>query len=85
MYKLSNDAIEVISAVIKDSKKDYKISSKNEMIEFCFVISFAMGMAKKESDKEQEEKIKKVNATLKEIGDNLEDIDYEDLNKRISL
>lgn len=40
MYKLSNDAVEIISLVIEENNKNYKISNKKNMEEFCFVLGF---------------------------------------------
>lgn len=88
MYKLSNDAIELISSVIKDfGKKDYKISTKQEMEEFCFGLALvSMGLSDKIEDKEkQKEVLSKINLTVEEIQKHIEEIDYADLNQRIKL
>ncbi len=85
MYKLSNDAIDLISSFIKDSNKnDYRITSKNEMIEFCFSISLLTGFAKKDKNNNQTD-IEKINSVLNEIQSNLDNIDYDDLNQRLGL
>lgn len=85
MYKLSNDAIDLISLFIKDSNKNnYRITSKNEMIEFCFSISLLTGFAKKDKNNNQTD-IEKINSVLNEIQSNLDNIDYDDLNQRLGL
>lgn len=85
MYKLSNDAIDLISSFIKDSNKnDYRITSKNEMIEFCFSISLLTGFAKKDKNNNPTD-IEKINSVLNEIQSNLDNIDYDDLNQRLGL
>ncbi len=85
MYKLSNDAIDLISSFIKDSNKNnYRITSKNEMIEFCFSISLLTGFAKKDKNNNQTD-IEKINSVLNEIQSNLDNIDYDDLNQRLGL
>lgn len=82
MYKLSDKAISLISSVIKDSnKKDYKITKKNELMEFCFVLSLAAGIGKKNED--TSEKRVMINSVMEEISKNIEDIDYEYLNQRL--
>lgn len=85
MYKLSDKSLNLISEIIKDSnKKDYKISSKKDMEEFCFTIALLMGFSKNKTP-EQEEKSKKITAVLEEIHNHLDEIDYEDFNQRIKL
>lgn len=87
MYKLSDKAIEVLSLAIKDSnKKEYKLSKKEDMLEFCMGLAFLTSLTGKSIDTvEKKEMVEKINSALEEIGNHIDEIDYEDLNKRIKL
>ena len=83
MYKLSDKTIKLILDVIQDSnKKDYKIATKKDLEELCFAIALLMGFSKTNSP-EEEAKKNVINSALEEIHHHLDEIDYEDLNKRI--
>lgn len=76
MYKLSDSSINTISKIIKDGNaKNYSISSREEMEEFCFTVAFLKSLDKDSKDA--------VQAMLKEVKDHISEIDYDDLKQRL--
>ena len=76
MYKLSDSSINTISKIIKDGNtENYSISSREEMEEFCFIVAFLRSLDKDSKDA--------VQAMLKEVKDNISEIDYDDLKQRL--
>ena len=76
MYKLSDSSINTIYKIIKDGNaKNYSISSREEMEEFCFTVAFLRSLDKDSKDA--------VQAMLKEVQDHISEIDYDDLKQRL--
>lgn len=86
-YILSDRSVELIKEIQKDDKKHFKITNKNELSEFAMGVSFLMmfqGLkGKNKLSPEDETKIGKLKALMDELKEHQDDIDYEDLNRRL--
>ena len=86
-YILSDDSVKLIREIQKDDKNHFKITNKNELLEFSMGVSFLMmflGLkGKNKLSPEDETKLGKLTALMDEIKEHQDDIDYEDLNRRL--
>ena len=90
-YILSDDSVELIKEIQKDAKKPFKITNKDELLEFSMGVSIIMmgflgfqGLKKKNKlSPEYEAKLGKLTALMDELKEHQDDIDYEDLNRRL--
>lgn len=86
-YILSDDSVKLIREILKDDKNHFKITNKNELLEFSMGISFLMmfqGLkGKNKLSPEDETKLGKLKALMDELKEHQDDIDYEDLNRRL--
>lgn len=87
-YILSDDSVELIKEIQKDDKKPFKITNKNELLEFAMGVSIIMmgfqGLKEKNKlSPEDEAKLGELTALMDELKEHQDDIDYEDLNRRL--
>lgn len=87
-YILSDNSVELIKEIQKDDKNPFKITNKNELLEFAMGISIIMmgfqGLKQKnELSPEHEAKLGELTALMEELNEHQDDIDYEDLNRRL--
>ena len=86
-YILSDDSVKIIKEIQKDDKNHFKITNKNELLEFAMGVSFLMmfqGLkGKNKLSPEQEAKFGELTALMDELKEHQDDIDYEDLNRRL--
>lgn len=87
-YILSDDSLELIKEIQKDAKEPLKITNKNELLEFAMGLGFLMmGLdILKKTNKlsvEDEVKLARLTSLMDELKAHKDDIDYEDLNKRL--
>ena len=86
-YILSDRSVELIKEIQKDDKNHFKITNKNELLEFAMGVSFLMmfqGLkGKNKLSPEQEAKLGELTALMEELNEHQDDIDYEDLNRRL--
>ena len=86
-YILSDRSVELIKEIQKNDKKPFKITNKDELLEFAMGVSFLMmfqGLkGKNKLSPEDETKLGKLTALMDELKEHQDDIDYEDLNRRL--
>ena len=87
-YILSDNSVELIKELQKDDNNPFKITNKNELLEFAMGVGIIMmgfqGLKKKNKlSPEDEAKFKKLTALMDELKEHQDDIDYEDLNRRL--
>lgn len=87
-YILSDDSVELIKEIQKDDKEPFKITNKDELLEFAMGVSIIMmgfqGLKEKNKlSPEDEAKLGKLTALMDELKEHQDDIDYEDLNRRL--
>lgn len=86
-YILSDDSVKLIREIQKDDKNHFKITNKNELLQFAMGVSFLMmfqGLkGKNQLSPEDEIKLGKLKALMDELKEHQDDIDYEDLNRRL--
>ena len=87
-YILSDDSVELIKGIQKDDKEPFKITNKDELLEFAMGVSIIMmgfqGLKEKNKlSPEDEAKLGKLTALMDELKEHQDDIDYEDLNRRL--
>lgn len=87
-YILSDDSVKLIKEIQKDDKNHFKITNKNELLEFAMGVSFlTMGFqvlkGKNKLSPEDETKLGKLKTLMDELKEHKDDIDYEDLNRRL--
>lgn len=86
-YVLSDHSVELIKEIQKDDKNPIKITNKNELLEFAMGVSLLMmfqGLkGKNKLSPEDETKLGKLTALMDELKEHQDDIDYEDLNRRL--
>lgn len=84
---LSDDSVKLIREIQKDDKNHFKITNKNELLQFAMGVSFLMmfqGLKEKNKlSPEDETKLGKLTALMDELKEHQDDIDYEDLNRRL--
>ena len=72
----------------KDDKNHFKITNKNELLEFAMGVSILMmGIQllekKNKSSPENETQLGRLTSLMAELKEHQDDIDYEDLNRRL--
>lgn len=87
-YILSNDSVELIKEIQKDADKPFKITNKDELLEFAMGVSILMmGIQllekKNKSSPENETQLGRLTSLMDELKEHQDDIDYEDLNRRL--
>lgn len=87
-YILSDNSVELIKEIQQDDNNHFKITNKNELLEFAMGVGFIMmglqGLKEKNKlSPEAEAKLKKLTALMTELKEHQDDIDYEDLNRRL--
>ena len=87
-YILSDDSVELIKEIQKDDKEPFKITNKDELLEFAMGVSIIMmgfqGLKEKNKlSTEDEAKLVKLTALMDELKEHQDDIYYEDLNRRL--
>ena len=86
-YILSDDSVKIIKEIQKDDKNHSKITNKNELLQFAMGVSFLkmfQGLkGKNKLSPEDETKLGKLTALMDELKEHQDDIDYEDLNRRL--
>lgn len=87
-YILSDNSVELIKEIQQDDNNPFKITNKNELLEFAMGVGFIMmglqGLKEKNKlSPEAEAKLKKLTALMTELKEHQDDIDYEDLNRRL--
>lgn len=87
-YILSDDSVELIKEIQKDDKEPFKITNKDELLEFAMGVSIIMmgfqGLKEKNKlSPEDEAKLGKLTALMDELKEHQDDIDYEDLNRHL--
>ena len=87
-YILSDNSVELIKEIQKDDKNHFKITNKNELLEFAMGVGFIMMgfqvlKGKNKLSSEDEAKLEKLTALMDELKEHKDDIDYEDLNRRL--
>lgn len=87
-YILSDNSVELIKEIQQDDSNPFKITNKNELLEFAMGVGFIMmGLqalkGKNKLSPEDEAKFKKLTALMDELKEHQDDIDYEDLNRRL--
>lgn len=87
-YILSNDSVELIKEIQKDADKPFKITNKDELLEFAMGVSILMmGIQllekKNKSSPENETQLGRLTSLMAELKEHQDDIDYEDLNRRL--
>ena len=87
-YILSDDSVELIKEIQKDDKEPFKITNKDELLEFamgvCIIMMGFQGLKEKNKlSPEDEAKLGKLTALMDELKEHQDDIDYEDLNRRL--
>ena len=86
-YILSDRSVELIKEIQKDDKNHFKITNKNELLEFAMGVSFLImfqGLkGKNKLSPEHEAKLGELTALMEELNEHQDDIDYEDLNRRL--
>ena len=85
---LSDRSVELIKEIQKDDKKPFKITNKDELLVFAMGVSIIMmgiqGLEKKNKlSPEHEAKLGELTALMEELKEHQDDIDYEDLNRRL--
>ena len=87
-YILSDRSVELIKEIQKDDKKPFKITNKDELLEFAMGVSiimmgFQILEKKNQLSPEHETKLGELTALMKELNEHQDNIDYEDLNRRL--
>ena len=87
-YILSDNSVELIKEIQQDDNNPFKITNKNELLEFAMGVGFIMmglqGLKEKNKlSPEAEAKLKKLTTLMTELKEHQDDIDYEDLNRRL--
>ena len=87
-YILSDHSVELIKELQKADKNPFKITNKNELLEFAMGVGIIMmglqGLkGKNELSPEYEAKLGELRALMDELKEHRDDIDYEDLNRRL--
>ncbi len=85
-YKLSDNSIKVLKELYKDEEYK-KITSKEEVQELLFGLSFLMmggKIAKNDDDLNAKEFLENLKKCGEEIKNNLDDLDLEYLNNKLS-
>lgn len=87
-YILSDDSVELIKEIKKDANKPFKITNKDELLEFAMGVSILMmGLQlqnkKNKLSSEHEALVGRLTSLMDELKEHQDDIDYEDLNRRL--
>ena len=87
-YILSDDSVELIKEIKKDVNESFKITNKDELLEFAMGVSIIMmGLQlqnkKNKLSSENEAKLGRLTSLMDKLKEHQDDIDYEDLNRRL--
>lgn len=85
MYKISDDAVYVIEKLYKETSGEKPhISNKKELNELIFALGIiGMGFSsKKDLDDEQQQFFDMLKATVEELNNHKDDLDFDDFNIR---
>ena len=84
-YKLSDLAIDTIKSLQSESKKEFKLQSKEDIQELILALSFTYMMAGFGKRQDEEFKVlkEKISKVLEELKTHIDDIDFDDLNARL--
>lgn len=84
-YKLSDLAIDTIKSLQSESKKEFKLQSKQDIEELSLALSFTYMMAGFGKGQDEELKVlkEKISKVLEELKTHIDDTDFDDLNARL--